>query len=142
MTDSEKPAAESQAQRVRSDQPERFRAGYAKQESGEGPRRDARQPQESRESQESSASHGRPIPNSISSSISGPGIGDDVGAKRANLLSPEAKGEPQLGRRPSPEPYDPWPTRIMYAKGLAAGAVVLIIVLVILIVAGSMNPVA
>ncbi len=84
----------------------------------------------------------KPIPNGISSSMSGPGIGDDVALKRAHLIDPEAKGVPQAGRRPSPEPYDPRPMRLMYAKGLLAGAVVVVIALVFLIVAGSMNPLA
>lgn len=94
--------------------------------------------------QESEASQAapHPIPNGISSSMSGPGIGDDVALKRAHLLDPEARSEPQMGRREAPEPYDPRPMRIMYAKGLLAGAVVAVIVLVFLIVAGSMNPVA
>ena len=84
----------------------------------------------------------KPIPNGISSSMSGPGIGDDVALKRAHLIDPEAQGVPQAGRRPSPEPYDPRPMRLMYAKGLLAGAVVVVIALVFLIVAGSMNPLA
>lgn len=84
----------------------------------------------------------KPIPNGISSSMSGPGIGDDVALKRANLLNDAAHGDPKLGRRPSPEPYDPRPTRLMYAKGMLAGAVVIVIVLVFLIVAGSISPVS
>lgn len=84
----------------------------------------------------------KPILNGISSSISGPGIGDDVALKRANLLDDAANADPKLGRRPSPEPYDPRPTRLMYAKGMLAGAAVIVIVLVFLIVAGTVSPVS
>lgn len=83
----------------------------------------------------------KPIPNGISSSISGPGIGDDVALKRAHLMDAAAQADPHLGRRPSPEPYDPWPTRWMYIKGMLAGAVVIVIVFVILIVVGGMSSV-
>lgn len=71
----------------------------------------------------------------ISSSMSGPGIGDDVAAKRANLIN--AQGEPQVGRRESPEPYDPRPTRIMYAKGLLAGLIVILIACAIVVFVGA-----
>lgn len=71
----------------------------------------------------------------ISSSMSGPGIGDEVAARRASLLF--AKGEPQIGRREAPEPYDPRPKRIMYAKGMAAGLIVVIAVVAMLVVIGS-----
>ena len=84
----------------------------------------------------------KPLPNAISSSISGPGIGDDVAMKRAHLMEDAANATPQAGRRPSPEPYDPWPVRKMYIKGILSGAAVIVIVLIFLIVAGSMNPVA
>lgn len=83
----------------------------------------------------------RPIPNGISSSMSGPGIGDDVAMKRAHLMNPAARGEPKSGRRPTPDPYDPWPTRWMYIRGMLLGALVIVIVFVILIVAGMMNPI-
>lgn len=84
----------------------------------------------------------KPIMNGISSSISGPGVGDEVAMKRANLLNDAAHGDPKLGRRPAPEPYDPRPRRIMYLKGILAGAVVIVLALVFLIVAGSANPVS
>lgn len=83
----------------------------------------------------------QPIPNGISSSMSGPGIGDDVAMKRAHLMSPAARGELKSGRRPTPDPYDPWPTRWMYIRGMLLGALVIVIVFVILIVAGMMNPI-
>lgn len=83
----------------------------------------------------------RPIPNGISSSMSGPGIGDDVAMKRAHLMNPAARGELKSGRRPTPDPYDPWPTRWMYIRGMLLGALVIVIVFVILIVAGMMNPI-
>ena len=70
----------------------------------------------------------------ISSSLSGPGIGEDVAAKRANLVN--AQGKPQVGRREPPEPYDPKPTRIMYAKGLLAGLVVVLVVIAIIVFLG------
>lgn len=76
------------------------------------------------------------VPNNISSSISGvDAIGDDVAEKRANLLG--AQGSPQLGRRESPEPYDPWPKRKMYIQGMVFGAIVIICVLVTVIALGS-----
>lgn len=81
----------------------------------------------------------KPIPNGISSSMSGPGIGDDVAMKRAHLMDPSARSEPQAGRRPTPDPYDPWPTRWMYIRGMLLGALVIVIVFVILIVAGTMT---
>ena len=71
----------------------------------------------------------------ISSSISGPGIGDDVAAKRASLI--HAQGKPQIGRRESPEPYDPRPTRIMYAKGIIAGLIVVLAVIAIIVFLGT-----
>ena len=83
----------------------------------------------------------KPIPNGISSSMSGPGIGDDVAMKRAHLMSAAARGELKAGRRPTPEPYDPWPTRWMYIRGMLLGALVIVIVFVILIVAGAMTPI-
>lgn len=83
----------------------------------------------------------KPIPNGISSSMSGPGIGDDVAMKRAHLMSAAARGELQSGRRPTPDPYDPWPRRWMYVRGMLLGAVVIAIVFVILIVAGMMSPI-
>lgn len=75
----------------------------------------------------------RPL-TTISSSISGSRVGDDVAAKRANLL--HAQGKPQVGRRESPEPYDPRPTRLMYAKGLLAGLIVVLVVCAIVVFAG------
>ena len=70
----------------------------------------------------------------ISSSMSGPGVGDDVAAKRASLLYADRKT--QVGRRESPEPYDPRPTRMMYAKGILAGLIVVIVVVAIVIFLG------
>lgn len=81
------------------------------------------------------AVHDPRIPTTISSSMSGPGVGDEVAARRASLLY--AKGEPRLGRREAPEPYDPRPKRIMYAKGIAAGLVVTVLVVALVIVLGS-----
>lgn len=77
----------------------------------------------------------RHIASNIASNMSGPGIGDLVAEKRANLL--HAQGEPQIGRREPPEPYDPRPRRIMYAKGLIAGALVVLIVVAIVLILGS-----
>ena len=83
----------------------------------------------------------KPIPNGISSSMSGPGIGDDVAMKRAHLMDPAARSDPQTGRRESPDPYNPWPQRWVYIRGMLLGALVIAIVFVILIVAGMMNPI-
>ena len=71
----------------------------------------------------------------ISSSMSGPGIGDDVAAKRASLL--HAQGKPQIGRRESPEPYDPWPKRKMYIKGAVGVVIVILIVIAIVLFLGT-----
>ena len=71
----------------------------------------------------------------ISSSMSGPGIGDDVASKRASLI--HAQGKPQIGRRESPEPYDPWPKRKMYIKGGAAVILVIAIVIAIAVFLGT-----
>ncbi len=81
------------------------------------------------------AARERHVSGSISSSVSGSRVGDLVAAKRANLI--HAQGEPRIGRREPPEPYDPRPKRIMYAKGIAAGAVVLVVVIVIVMVLAS-----
>lgn len=82
-----------------------------------------------------SMAHDPKILTTISSSMSGPGIGDEVAARRASLLY--AKGEPKVGRRESPEPYDPRPKRIMYAKGIAAGLAVVVLVAAVVVILGS-----
>ncbi len=56
----------------------------------------------------------------------------DVQDKRAGLLNAERKVA--IGRRESPEPYDPRPKRMMYLRGLLLGAAVVVIALVLIIV--------
>ncbi len=78
----------------------------------------------------------RHIASNISSSASKQTwVGDVVAERRASLL--DAQGEPKVGRRPSPEPYDPRPRRIMYLKGILAGLAVVIIVLAIVFILGA-----
>lgn len=109
--------------------------GQGAQNGGNGPAE-----QDKRSYQSDSSEYGETIkkrvPNNISSSISGvDAVGDDVAEKRANLLG--AQSAPQLGRRESPEPYDPWPRRKMYIQGMVFGAIVIICVLVVIVVLGS-----
>lgn len=58
-----------------------------------------------------------------------------VSERRLNLTS--AMGSPQVGRRPKPEPYDPRPRRILYARGIALGMLVVIAVIIIILIIGS-----
>lgn len=90
---------------------------------------------ESTESTESTEPNNSHITNTISSAMSGPGIGDEVAVRRASLL--HSKGEPQLGRRESPEPYDPRPTQMMYLKGALAALAVVIIVVALVVYLGA-----
>lgn len=71
----------------------------------------------------------------LSSNMAKPNrAGDMVEAKRMNLL--HAQGEPQVGRRETPE-VDPWPKRMMYIKGILAGLAVVIVVIAIIMVVSA-----
>lgn len=47
----------------------------------------------------------------------------DPDVRKKSLLG--SMSEPALGRRESPEPYDPWPRRKLYIRGLLLGALVI-----------------
>ncbi len=77
----------------------------------------------------------RHIASNFSSSLSGSRVGDGVAERRANLL--HAQGEPRIGRREPAPPPDPRPQRILYFKGILAGAAVIAIVIIILVAIGA-----
>lgn len=77
----------------------------------------------------------RHIASNFSSSLSGSRVGDGVAERRANLL--HAQGEPKIGRREPAKGIDPWPKRIMFIKGILAGAAVVAVAIIILIVIGN-----
>lgn len=54
----------------------------------------------------------------------------DVQDKRSNLLNSDRNL--QVGRREKPKPYDPRPQRLVYARGLILGAVVVIVALALI----------
>ena len=62
----------------------------------------------------------------------------DVQGKRAQLVN--AERNLQVGRREAPEPYDPRPKRMMYARGIALGAVVVVAAVALILVCASGVP--
>lgn len=79
----------------------------------------------------------RHITNHISSSLSGPGIGDLVAAKKANLI--HAQSEPARGRRETPV-HDPWPRRKLFIRGILLGLLVVVVAVIAIFAVLALQP--